>query len=384
MWSKRAPSSRRVSWPSSGSIGEPPLLHYARAARLQPSNRQYAQAAGRLARKTWATTAQRPDTDEWRLNLATAKFGPDASETKARALNNLALAYQKLAVYAKTAAALSAGWRSVRRRWARTIRPSRSGTTISPHCFRTRAAWRGRAAVPAGVAIREKALGKDHPTVATAQQSRLVASGPGQACRGRAALSADDRDLREGAGQGPSRRRDRLQQSRVCFRTRANLPRPSRSIGGRSRSTKRRSAKTIPTLRPGTTILPVCFRTRASLPRPSRSIGGRWRSVRRRWARTIPPSRPGTTISPYCFGPRASLPRPSRSIGGRWRSVRRRWARTIPPSRSGTTISPYCFGPGQACRGRAALSAGDRDRREGAGQRPSRRRNRLQQSRLIA
>ena len=70
--------------------------------------------------------------------------------------------------------------------------------------------------------------------------------------------------------------------------TRALHARPSRSFGGRSRSTKRLSARIIPTLPPATTISPFCFRTRASMPRPSRSIGGRSRSAKRLSARIIP------------------------------------------------------------------------------------------------
>ena len=101
------------------------------------------------------------------------------------------------------------------------------------------------------IEIDEKTLGKDHPDVALAiQQSRHFALGPGQICRGRAALSAGHRDRRKGSRQGSSRRCDPITTiSPFCFRTRASMPRPSRSFGGRSRSTKRLSARIIPTLR---------------------------------------------------------------------------------------------------------------------------------------
>ena len=109
-------AEQRIDWRAA-------YAHYARAARLQPSNRQYAVAAGDLADKMddYAAAASY---NKAALNLATAEFGPDASET-ATALNNLALTYQRLARY----------------------------TEAEP-------------VVRRAIAIDEKALGKDHPNVA--------------------------------------------------------------------------------------------------------------------------------------------------------------------------------------------------------------------------
>src|SRR5215472_1045931 len=71
--------------------------HYARAARLQPSNWQYAQRAGELAHRMgdYATAAS---LEEATLSLVTSAFGPDTREA-ATALNNLAVTYRSLARY---------------------------------------------------------------------------------------------------------------------------------------------------------------------------------------------------------------------------------------------------------------------------------------------
>ena len=83
-------AEERIDWRAA-------YAHYARAARLQPSNWQYAQHAGMLARMMgdYATAAS---FDETTLSLVTSAFGPDVRET-ATALNNLALTYQSLARY---------------------------------------------------------------------------------------------------------------------------------------------------------------------------------------------------------------------------------------------------------------------------------------------
>src|SRR5215469_1166612 len=81
-------AEERIDWRAASA-------HYARAARLQPSNWQYTQGAGRMthAMGDYATAAS---FEEATLSLATSAFGPDAQETAA-ALNNLALTYHRLA-----------------------------------------------------------------------------------------------------------------------------------------------------------------------------------------------------------------------------------------------------------------------------------------------
>ena len=125
-------AEERVDWRAA-------YAHYARAARLQPSNWQYAQSAGTLAHLMgdYATAAS---FNEAALSIVTSEFGPEAVET-ATALNNLAITY---ADHSRA-----------------TPRPSRS--------------------IRRAIEIDEKVLGKDHPDVASAlQQSRPSASGPGQ------------------------------------------------------------------------------------------------------------------------------------------------------------------------------------------------------------
>jgi hypothetical protein len=58
----------------------------------------------------------------------------------------------------------------------------------------------------------------------------------------------------------------------LYLRAKANIPKPSRYIGGRSRSVKRHLAAIIPILRTGITILPVCFRSSTSMPKRSRAV----------------------------------------------------------------------------------------------------------------
>src|SRR5262245_40624619 len=75
-------AEERIDWRAANA-------HYARAAKLQPNNWQYAQRAGTLAHRMgdYATAAS---FNEATLTLVTSAFGPDDRET-ATALNNLAL-----------------------------------------------------------------------------------------------------------------------------------------------------------------------------------------------------------------------------------------------------------------------------------------------------
>ncbi|HJY80179.1 MAG TPA: tetratricopeptide repeat protein [Candidatus Binatia bacterium] len=83
-------AEERIDWPAANA-------HYARAAKLQPTNWEYAQRAGILAYRMgdYATAASFAEAT---LDFVNSAFGPGARET-ATALNNLALAYQSLARY---------------------------------------------------------------------------------------------------------------------------------------------------------------------------------------------------------------------------------------------------------------------------------------------
>jgi tetratricopeptide (TPR) repeat protein len=85
-------AEQRIDWRTA-------YTDYARAARLQPSNWQYAQRAGSLADRMGDYVAA-VSFNEAVLTTVTSAFGPEALET-ATALNNLALTYQSLARFAE-------------------------------------------------------------------------------------------------------------------------------------------------------------------------------------------------------------------------------------------------------------------------------------------
>ena len=105
----------------------------------------------------------------------------------------------------------------------------------------------------------------------------------------------------------------------------------------------------------------------------SRCSAGRWRSARRRWARTTPTRPPASTTWRSCSGPRAGPGRRSRCSAGRWRSARRRWARTTPTRPPASTTWRCCSGAqGRSGEAEPLLPPGAGDPRGGAGPRPPR------------
>ena len=301
-------------------------------------------------------------------------LGKDHPDVATR-YNNLAFLLQDPGQVCRGRAALSAGDRD-RRKDSRqgASRPLRLGTTISPLLLQAQGKYaEAEPLFRRAIEIGEKTLGKEHPDVATATTISPLASGPGQVCRGRAALSAGDRDRRKGSRQGASRRCDLLQQSRliasgpgqVC-RGRAALSAGYRDWRKDSRQGASRRCDRLQQSRL------YCFRTRANMPRPSRSSAGH--RDRRKGSRQGASRRcDRLQQSRHCFRPRASMPRPSRSFGGRSRSAKRLSARSIPTLRPVQQSRHFASGPGQVCRGRAALSAGHRDRRKDSRQGASRR-----------
>ena len=97
----------------------------------------------------------------------------------------------------------SARWRSARRRSAPTIPIPRRASTTSPLCYKRRAiSTVARPLFERALAIREKALGPDHPdTAASLNNLAAAASGTGRSRRGAAALRARADDPREGLGR---------------------------------------------------------------------------------------------------------------------------------------------------------------------------------------
>ena len=265
------------------------------------------------------------------------------------------------------------------------------------------------------LAIREKALGPDHPDVATAlnnlaelyeSQGRYAEAEPlykrSLAIREKA-LGPDHPDV----GHVPQ------QPGRAVPEPRAATPRPSRSTSaslairekalgpdhpdvatslnnlaalyqsqGRYAEAeplykralairRRRSGPTTPMSPRRSTTWPGCTRARAATPRPSRSTSARSRSARRHWGPTTPMSPPPSTTWQCCTKPgplrrgRAALQALAHDLR------RRRWG---PTTRDVATRAQQpgraVPSPGPLRRGRAALQALARDPREGAGARP--------------
>lgn len=85
-------AEQRIDWRTASA-------HYARAAKLQPSNGPYAQKAGLLAYEIGDYTAAAAF-EEAALTVTTSEFGPDTKET-ATAFLTLALTYERLARYSE-------------------------------------------------------------------------------------------------------------------------------------------------------------------------------------------------------------------------------------------------------------------------------------------
>ena len=238
------------------------------------------------------------------LAIREKALGPEHPDT-ATSLNNLAVLLQDQGDLRGGAAALSsARWRSARRRSAPSIPTRRRASTTSPALLQDQGdlaaarplyeralAIREKALGPEhpdtatslnnlaallqdqgdlaaarplyerALAIREKALGPEHPDTATSLNNLAVAAaGPGRPARRREPLyRARAGDPREGARPRASRHGDEPQQPR---RPAAGPGRPgggaSRSTSARWRSTRRRSAPSIPTQIARVAILPAC------------------------------------------------------------------------------------------------------------------------------
>ena len=152
-------AEQRIDWRAASA-------HYARAARLQPSNWRYAQNAGKLADAMGDYPAAAAF-KEAALTLTTSEFGGDATQT-ARALNNLALSYESLARYTEAEPlfrrAIEIGEKTLGKEHPDVaIRYNNLATLLQDQGKYAEAEPLFRRAIE----IDEKALGKDHPVVAT-------------------------------------------------------------------------------------------------------------------------------------------------------------------------------------------------------------------------
>ena len=318
------------------------------------------------------------------LAIREKALGPRASRRRPRASTTWPCSIGPRAATPRPSRSTSAPWRSARRRSAPSI-PT-SATSLNNLAVLYQAQGRYAEAEPLyqrALAIREKALGPEHPDVGhQPQQPGRALPSPGPLRRGRAALSARAGDPREGARARASRRRPPASTTWPrSTATRAATPRPSRSTSAPWRSARRRSGPSIPTSATSLNNLAALYRRpgplrrgRAALPARPGDLreGARARASRRR-------PRASTTW-PRSTRPRAATPRPSRSTSAPWRSARRRWAPSIPTSATSlNNLAELYQRPGALRRGRAALSARAGHPREGARARASRRRHQPQQ-----
>src|SRR5262245_57247714 len=149
----------RIDWRSA-------YAHYARAARLQPSNWQYAQDAGDLARKMGDYTGA-ASFDEAALSIVTEKFGPDALETST-ALNNLAVVYESLARFIEAEALLRRAVEIDENTLGKDHPDIASRYNNLAHLFQVQGKYvQSEALYRRAIEISENTLGKDHPDVAS-------------------------------------------------------------------------------------------------------------------------------------------------------------------------------------------------------------------------
>ena len=135
------------------------------------------------------------------------------------------------------------------------------------------------------LAISEKALGPEHPDVATSLNNlALLYSNQGQYAK---AEPLNERALAKRRWARSTRPLPRASATWRCFMiAKANTRRPSLSISGRWRFGKRRWARSTRTWPRASTTWRRSIVTKADTGRPSPSISGRWRSAKRRWARS--------------------------------------------------------------------------------------------------
>ena len=245
------------------------------------------------------------------------------------------------------------------------------------------------------LAIREKVLGPEHPDTATSLNNLALLLKARATLRGRGrSTSARWRSTRRRSAPSIPIRRRASTTSPACSRTRATLRGRGRSTSARWRSARRRSAPSIPHTATSLNNLALLLQDQGDFagarplyeralairekalgpehpdygdepqqprrPAPGqgdlagrgRSTSARWRSTRRRSAPSIPIRRRASTTSPSCSRPRATLRARGRSSSARWRYARRRSAPSIPIRRRASTTSPSCSRPGRPCGAR--------------------------------
>ena len=162
------------------------------------------------------------------------------------------------------------------------------------------------------------------------------------------------------------------------------MPRPSRSTSAAWPSRRRRWAATTPTSPPRSTTWRELYRGKADTPRPSRSTSARLAISEKALGPDQPRcGHPAQQPRPPLHCARALRARPSRSTSAAWRSWRRRWGPTTRRRNHAQQPRRALSRPRPLRRGRAALQARARHPREGAGARPPRCRQSLNNLALL-
>ena len=192
------------------------------------------------------------------------------------------------------------------------------------------------------LAIREAALGKNHPLVADSLETLATSTRTGVVRACRAAPRACAGHSGSGPRQEPSRcRRLALQTRHPLLEPGVGSLVPSRSTSARWPFGKRPLARAIPSSPISLNKLACLYRPRGCTARPSRSTSARWPFGKRPSARTITSSPTRSSTSAPSTWPRGCTAGPSHSSSARWPFGKRPSARTISssPTRSSTSAT---------------------------------------------
>ena len=139
------------------------------------------------------------------------------------------------------------------------------------------------------LAISEKALGPEHPDTATSLNNLARAlQGDGRLRQGRTALQARLGDQRKGARTRASRHRQQPQQPGGALQAMGDYAKAEPLYQRALAIPKKRSARSIPTPQLASTTWRSFTRRWATTLKPNRSTGARWRFAKKRSARSIP------------------------------------------------------------------------------------------------
>ena len=286
----------------------------------------------------------------------------------AMSLNNLAMLYMTHGQYAKAeplykrALAIEGAGHGPPRRGHQ---PQQPGGAVRD----ARPVREGRAAVSAGLAIREKALGTDHPDVATSLNNLALLYITKASTRRRSRSTSGPGDPEKALGKDHPDVAQASTTWRGLYETQGQYAKAEPLYQRAWRSGKRRWARTTPTW-PSLNNLARCTR-----PGPVREGGAALPAGLAIQEKALGEDHPDMATSlnnlAALYDDQASTRRRSRSMSGRWRSAKRRWARTTrhgpQPQQPGAAVQEQ----GQYAKAEP-LYGGPGDLGKGAGQGPPR------------